>query len=183
MTWLNKTEPWTRHDLDQVIKDLDKDKSRDAIGHANELLKCAGSDLKLAVLKLMNHMKSKHELPEVLQSCNITSLYKHKGSHKDFNNYRGVFRVTALQSVLDRLIYNDLYSTIDEQLTDGNVRAQKNRNIRDNLFVLGAVINSVTKGKEAPIQVQIQDVEKCLIKCGYKPQQIRYMMPGYKVIC
>ena len=164
LTKLNKTEPWTMHDLDEVIKDLDKDKSRDAIGHANELLKCAGSDLKLAVLKLMNHMKSKHELPEVLQLCNITSLYKHKGSHKDFNNYRGVFRVTVLRSVLDRLIYNDSYSTIDEHLTDGNVGARKNRNIRDNLFVLGAVINSVTHGKEAPVQAQIQDVEKCFDK-------------------
>ena len=41
---------------------------------------------------------------------------------------------------------------------------EKNRNIRDNLFVLGAVINSVTHGKEAPIQVQIQDVEKCFDK-------------------
>ena len=125
LTKLNKTEPWTMHDLNEVIKDLDKEKSRDAIGHANELLKCAGSDLKLAVLKLMNHMKSNHELPEVLQVCNITSLYKHKGSHKVFYNYRGVFRVTVLRSVLDCLIYNDSYSTIDEHLTDGNVGAQK----------------------------------------------------------
>ena len=161
---LNKTEPWTNEDLEQVIKDLDKDKSRDAIGHANEIFKCAGCDLKLAVLRLMNHIKSKHELPEVLQYCNITSIYKHKGSHKDFNNYRGVFRVTVLRSVLDRLIYNDSYSTIDEHLTDGNVGARKNRNIRDNLFVLGAVINSVINGKEPPIQVQVQDVEKCFDK-------------------
>ena len=62
---LNKTKPWTNEDLEQVIKDLDKDKSRDAIGHANELLKCAGCDLKWAVLRLRNHIKSKHELPEV----------------------------------------------------------------------------------------------------------------------
>ena len=161
---LNKSKPWTLEDLEEVIRDLDKDKSRNAIGHANELLKCAGCDLKLAVIRLMNLIKSKHELPEVLQYCNITSLYKHKGSHKDFNNYRGVFRVTDLRNVLDRLIYNDSYSTIDEHLTDGNVGARKNRNIRDNLFVLGAVINSVINGTEPPIQVQVQDVEKCFDK-------------------
>ena len=57
---LKKTEPWTNEDLERVIKDLDNGKSRDAISHANEILKCAGSDLKLAVLKLMNHMKNKH---------------------------------------------------------------------------------------------------------------------------
>ena len=69
-----------------------------------------------------------------------------------------------LRSVLDRLIYNDSYHIIDEHLTDGNVGARKNRNIRDNLFVLGAVINSVVNGKEPPIQVQVQDVKKCFDK-------------------
>ena len=42
--------------------------------------------------------------------------------------------------------------------------ARKNRNIRDNIFILGAVINSVTNGAEDPIQVQVVDVEKCFDK-------------------
>ena len=46
---LNKTDPWTLDDLNQAIKDLDRDKSRDALGHANENLMCAGSDLRFAV--------------------------------------------------------------------------------------------------------------------------------------
>ena len=112
----------------------------------------------------MNHIKTTHIFPEAMQYCNITSLYKHKGSHKDFSNYRGVFRVTVLRSVLDRLIYNDCYTLIDDNLTDGNVGARKYRNIRDNIFVLGAVVNSVINGKEDPIQVQVQDVEKCFDK-------------------
>ena len=77
----------------------------------------------------MNHMKKNHEFPEALEYYNITSLYKHKGTHSDFNNFRGVFRVTVLISVLDRLMYNDMYHIIDENLTDGNVEARKNRNI------------------------------------------------------
>ena len=161
---LNKTDPWTLDDLNAAIKDLDNGKSRDAIGHANEIFKCAGSDLKLALLKLMNHIKNTQIYPAAMECCNITSLYKHKGSHKDFNNYRGVFRVTVLRSVLDRLIYNDCYLVIDDNLTDGNVGARKGRNIRDNIFVLGAVINSVINGREDPIQVQVQDVEKCFDK-------------------
>ena len=66
--------------------------------------------------------------------------------------------------MLDRLIYNDCYLVIDDNLTDGNVGARKTRNIRDNIFVLGAVINSVINGREDPIQVQVQDVEKCFDK-------------------
>ena len=42
--------------------------------------------------------------------------------------------------------------------------ARKNRIIRDNIFVLGAVINSVINGKEDPIQTQVGDIEKCFDK-------------------
>ena len=126
-TKLNKTSPWTEEDLDQALKDLDNNKSRDALQYANELFKegVAGSDLKRALLKFMNLIKEKQEYPDALQPCNITSIYKPKGSHKDFNNYRGVFRVTVFRSILDRLIYNDNYHIVDEHLTDGNVGARK----------------------------------------------------------
>lgn len=166
LTKLKSTDPWTMDDLNLAIKDLDNDKARDALGHANELfkVKVAGTDLKLATLKLMNHMKKEHRLPKALQACNITLLYKNKGSRKDLMQYRGVFRVTVLRSILDRLMYNDLYETIDHSLTDGNVGARKERNIRDNLFVLGAVINSVVNDKQEPIQVQVMDIDKCFDK-------------------
>ena len=39
--------------------------------------------------------------------------------------------------------------------------ATKGRNIRDNLFVLNAIANSVTRGKEEPCEVGIYDAEKC----------------------
>ena len=166
MCKLKRVNPWTMDDLDLAIKDLDKGKSRDALGYANELLKedVAGTDLKLATLRFMNHIRKEQKFPHILEACNITSLYKNKGSRKDFMNYRGVFRVTVFRSILDRLMYNDLYATVDSHLTDGNVGTRKARNIRDNIFILGAVINSVTNGAEEPIQVQVVDVEKCFDK-------------------
>ena len=56
ITKLNRTEPWCMADLDNAIKDIGRDKSRDALGMANELFKeeAAGTDFKLAILKLMN---------------------------------------------------------------------------------------------------------------------------------
>ena len=59
--------------------------------------------------------------------------------------YRGIFRVTIFRNILDRLIFNDEYNTIEMNLTDSNVGGRKNRNIRDNIFVLNAIINSVKK--------------------------------------
>ena len=62
---------------------------------------------------------------------------------------------------MDRLIYNDEYEKIDKQLSDSNVGARKHRNIRDNIFVLNAITNSVVNGKEDPVDIQLFDVEKC----------------------
>ena len=158
-----KTPPWTMEDLDKVLKYLKKNKSRDSMGYANELFhpNVAGQDLKRAVLKLMNRIKTDEIFPEVLDPCNISSLYKNKGCQNDFNFYRGIFRVPILRTILDRLIYNDEYSNIDGELSDCNVGARKKQNIRDNIFVVNAITNSVINGNEDPIDVQVFDVEKC----------------------
>ena len=88
-----KLHTWTKEELDEAVKDLDNDESRDTLGHINELYRkgVAGTDLKLATLKLMNLLKENQKYPKALETCNITAIYKHKGSHKDMNNYRGVF--------------------------------------------------------------------------------------------
>ena len=111
----------------------------------------------------MNLIKERQEYPKNFEKCNITSLYKKK-SRKDFNNYRGVFKVQTLRSILDRLTYNDTYYSIDDNITDGNVGARKQRSVRDNIFVISAISNSVLKGRSQPIQVQVMDAEKCFDK-------------------
>ena len=158
-------------DLKAAIKDLRKDKSIDAINQANELFKegFAKDDLTLAVLKLMNMIKKRLQFPPLLQQCNITSMCRNKGLHKDFTNYRGVFRVTVLRSILDRLTYNDVYNNIDENLIDDNVGSRKGRNIRDNIFVVRAVSNSVIHGKQKPIQITVTNEEKGFDKLWLQP--------------
>ena len=159
----NKTPEWTLEDLEKVLKQLKNNKSRDPLGLCNELFKpeVAGDDLKLAILRLMNKIKKEQVYPECMQLCNISSIWKRKGSKNDFESYRGIFRVTIFRTILDRLIYNDEYVTIDSNLSDCNVGARKQRNIRDNIFVMNAIINSFKKGTEEPIDFQVYDVEKC----------------------
>ena len=108
----------------------------------------------------MNHIKNKHEYPELIRLCNITAIYK-KGKRSDFNNYRGIFRVVILRSILDRLIYNDIYPIIDSNLSDANVGSRKGRNVRDNLFFLYAIMNSVKSGNKEPFDLGVYDVIKC----------------------
>ena len=148
-----------------AIMHLQNNKSRDPEGFINEIFKekVAGDDLLEAVIKLINMTKEKQEYLKNFEKCNITSLYKKK-SRKDFNNYRGVFRVQTLRSILDRLTYNDAYYTIDDHITDGNTWARKERSVRDNIFVISAICNSVQNGNSQNIQVQIMDAEKCFDK-------------------
>ena len=119
----SKTEPWKIEDIEAVLKYLKKNKSKDPFGYINELFgeDVAGNDLKLAILILMNRIKTEQVYPEVLELCNITPIFKLKGNRNDFTYYRGIFRVSVLRSILDRLIYNDEYHNIDRNLTDSNV--------------------------------------------------------------
>ena len=166
----NKTREWNLNELETVLKQLKNNKSKDPLDSPNELFKPAniGSDLKMAVLCLMNQIKAQQKIPSSLKLCNITSIFKNKGSKKDFENYRGVFRVVTLRSILDKLIYNDEYPGIDENLSDTNVGARKNRNIRDNIFVINAITNEAVKKKLKGIDMQIFDVYKCFDKLWAK---------------
>ena len=158
----NKTDPWDIDDLEVVLNNLKNNKSRDPNGLANELFKkdAAGKDLKLAVLMLMNRIKDEQIYPKCLEDCNISSIWKLKGPRNKFSSYRGIFRVSVFRAILDRLIYNDEYYNIDSNLTDSNVGARKIRNIRDNIFVLNAILNSNKKMSEEALDIQIYDVEQ-----------------------
>ena len=127
--------------LSEALKSLKNNLKRDAFGYINELFKpsVTGSDLKQGLLKLMNKIKETKVYPRCLEACNITSIFKNKGNKSEFTNYRGIFRVVVFRGILEILIYHDEYQTIADNLSDANAGARKQRNIRDNLFVVNAV--------------------------------------------
>ena len=104
------------NNLMMVLRQLKKNKSRDPLGHANEVFKpdVAGEDLKKAILKLMNRIKDEQVFPKALEMCNVSPIWKKKGPMNQYSSYRGIFRVTILRSILDKLIYNDEYEKIDK---------------------------------------------------------------------
>ena len=158
-----KTTPWNIDNLNLVTKEMKNNKSIDPNGMVGELFKseCAGNDLKLALIQLFNGIKRTHLIPEYMKLSNITSLFKNKGSRQDLENDRGIFILPILKKMIEKLIYNDNYAAIDSLMSDSNIGARKKRNIRDHLFIIYAVINSVVKGSEQCIDIQIFDIEKC----------------------
>ena len=163
LTTKNKTNDWTKLQLKVVLKELKNKKARDPNSWANELFdpKVAGEDLVDATLALMNRIKREQVYPKCMELCNISSLYKQKGPINEFGSYRGVFRVQVLRHILEKLIYNDEYKEIDSNLTDCNVGARKKRNIRDNIFVLDAIMNDAVNGSKEAVDIAIYDIEKC----------------------
>ena len=77
------------------------------------------------------------------------------------DNQRGLFNLVTIRSIIDKLIYIDEYKTVDDNLTDCNVGARKERNIRDNLFVVYGVINSVIQNYAKPVDIELFDISKC----------------------
>ena len=160
----NKTPEWTIEDVKFAIKSLNSGISKDPYGHPNEIFKegVAGEGLLKAITILMNKLKQNPtEYPAAMELCNVTTIYKNKGDKKDFNSYRGVFRTTSLRNIMDRLIYIDEYQGVDDSLTDCNVGSRRHRNIRDNLFVMNAIMNASREGTDNACDIMVYDVEKC----------------------
>ena len=53
-----------------------------------------------AVAKLINNIKHNSiDFTEVMNVCNVTSLYKNKGDRNKFDSHQGVFRTTTLRNI------------------------------------------------------------------------------------
>ena len=157
-----KTPPWNMSNLDALLKSLKNNKTADPNGMVNEIFKlgCIGEDLKEALISLINGIKTNLLVPDFVTLADITSIFKNKGSRMDLKNDRGIFILTVIKKILDKTIYFDKYEKIDKNMSDSNVGARRGRNIKDHLLILHGVINSVIRGKEDCIDIQIYDLQQ-----------------------
>ena len=58
------------------------------------------------------------------------------------------------------MIYSDFYDIMDNNMSDSNVGGRKNRNIRDNLFIVNGVINFARQEK-LEVDINLYDIAKC----------------------
>ena len=98
----------------------------------------------------------------------ITSLYKNKGIRSDISNERGIFNVSKVRSIFDKVIYSDVYPTIDNNMSFSNVGGRRRRNIHDHLFVVYAAVNDVFNGQGTSFDIQGYDVVKCFDEMWYE---------------
>ena len=154
-----KSPLWTISDLENVLNTLKKNISRDNDGYLNELFRpeCIGEDLKHSLLVLMNKLKVELFVPLLMLITNITTIPK-SGCTSKLQNERGIFRTSVLRTVFMRLIYNQEYNTIDQNMSDCNIGGRKNKGCRNHIFVINGVIHDVMSSvQKKPIVIQIFD--------------------------
>ena len=163
MSKLNKSDPWKITDVTNVLSSLKNGKSRDPHGLINELFKpgVAGQDFQISFLTMANKIRDELFIPEFMEYANVVSIYKGRGSKMDLENDRGIFVVNLFRSILMKMVYNDKYTIVDGNMSDSNVGARKDKNIRNHIFVLNAVINESINKKSHGIDLQILDYKQC----------------------
>ena len=153
---------WVEKDIDFVLKRMKSRKARDPLGIVEGILKpqWIGSDLKKALLTLMNLIKKSKTVPKVLRTVNATFIPK-KGSKKVIKNHRAIMNVVYLRSILMNLIYSRKYDRVEEHLSEFNIGARKEKNCLINIFAISAIINEVKNDKEAhPVNITVLDLEQ-----------------------
>ena len=155
-----KAPDWTEKEVREALKSLKNNKAKDPLGYINELFKTQGEDLVKSLVLMMNKIKRKMKLPGVFHIKNVTSLFKNKGSRSDLKNDRGIFNCTILNSLLQKLLLKRNYNVIDSNLTDSNCGSRKGKNIRNNSFIVNAVINEANRSNKN-LNIQIYDYKEC----------------------
>ena len=158
----NSSKQWTMVDLEQALKDLKNNKSRDPEGFINEIFKTnvIGSDLKDSLLLMFNRLKKEKIIPKFMNKTYITTIPKN-GSRLKLENERGIFRVSVIRNILMRLIYNQNYPEIDRNISDCQMGGRKRKGCRNNIFIINGIIHDVmTSQKKHPVLLQIYDYKQ-----------------------
>ena len=134
-----------------------------------ELFKPAncGNDLIMSLTKMFNIIKATQIIPSFFQSMSITSIWKQKGAKNLLRNERGLFNLSKVRILMDKLLYNDVYQAVDDSLSCSNVGGRRGRGIRDQLFIIYGIINEVINGKSPLIDFQSIDVVQCFDKLNF----------------
>ena len=169
----NKSEPWGMNDLEDAIKSLKTGKCRDPEGIIREIFmnECMGEDLKKSLLIMCNKIKQTRKFPSFMLKTNICAIYKGRGDVLSLESDRGIFLITIFRTILMKMVYKNKYPIIEEAMSDSNIGARKDKNIRNYIFVVNSVIHEVLQNKtKNPIDLMVLDYKQmfdseCLFEC------------------
>ena len=145
-------------ELATVLKGLKNNKASGADSGINEFLKYDGSEVRNKLLKIMNMIFEKGEVPNDFRKTLIKPLYK-KGDKSECRNYRGISLVSVGSKLLSNVILFRLRDTIDKVLKEGQRGFRKGRGCVDQVFTLRFIINKSLRC-QTPLVLSFIDYEQ-----------------------
>lgn len=128
-------------ELNSVLDSLKNNKSPGTDGISYEFFKNLNEKGKSALLRILNKVMDKGEIPREWGEIKLTMIYK-KDDPKDPDNYRGIALINSLAKILTYLITKRVTKFIETNnlLPENQSGFREKRGCNDNIFVLNSII-------------------------------------------
>ena len=130
---------------------------------------------------MFNVFKKNFDVPSQWDDILITTMFKKKGSWKKLDNYRGIFIVTILQLIYEKVLKNRISGVLQKNMSKFQNGGVKGKSVTDNLFILKGIIDH-SKYLGKGVFITLYDTENILTVCGYRIASMLYEIMVFKMI-
>ena len=148
----------SEEELATVLKEFQNNKAPYADSVINAFLKYGGSVVRNKLLKIMNMIFEKEEVPNDFRKTLIKPLYK-KGDKSECRSYRGINLVSVGRKLLSNLILFRLRDAVDKVLREEQCGFRKGRGCVDQVFTLRLMIEKSLRC-QTPLVLSFIDYEQ-----------------------
>ena len=153
-----KEDLFSEEELATVLEGLKNNKAPGADSMISEFLKYGGSEVRNKLLKIMNMIFEKGEVPNDFRKTLIKPLYK-KGDKSECRNYRGISLVSVGSKLLSNMILFRLRHAVDKVLREEQCGFRKGRGCVDHVFTLRLIIEKSLRC-QTPLVLSFIDYEQ-----------------------
>ena len=128
-------------ELNSVLDSLKNNKTPGTDSIPYEFYKNLNGKGKSALLRILNNVMEKGEIPKKWGEIKLSMLYK-KGDPNDPDNYRGIALINSLAKILTYLVTKRVtkFIEINNLLPENQAGFREKRGCNDNIFVLNSII-------------------------------------------
>ena len=126
------------------------------------------------------YLRNIFDVPSQWDDILITTMFKKKGSWKKLDNYRGIFIVTILQLIYEKVLKNRISGVLQKNMSRFQNGGVKGNSVTDNLFILKGIIDH-SKYLGKGVLITFYDIENILTVCGYRIASMLYGIMVFKM--
>ena len=155
---------------DEIVKQINKLKNKHTIdpqGWNNVILKNGGCDIVESLQVIFSEINETKLIPKEWIEMYIISIYKNKGKVTDMENRRGIFIVSAIYKLYEKIKMERNENKINGNISKYQCGGIKGKSTIDNIMTLNAVID-YNKFLKSETYILFADAYKCFDKLDLK---------------